>query len=540
MLRYWAATALFQEVKLLNRYVRDAAINGDYVPYVLRFNVAFMPLRRHLPLDTYVNLSVFLGKDELGKAGCAKHKASCKLPLVLPLLVTDDIEAALHARSREQLHTLALALSGMLEGIGLEGDLSHFDDALQRVLGRDLNSLMMVSRLTTNTLRVRFGAMQETQSDYAMVPRNQFVTAVVLVPKSFLSEDKGKTKDSQLSVWTSTQFVRIKDGTALREKSASKDNKDVQHIAANYKVSSDQVAKAWEKVVDGDWKGFAGHFSANPTVMLRELWLDIAQLQAGYSFDNFTVDLPPYAAPSMVPKQVAFLHDDGKANTSVQLTGGSDLDARTLCAKLVFGGKTSPTNVLPNKVSVTGGGTEIDLEFPSLKAWGLNNVKASDRHLFVNEATDPATCWNPVKTWQRELDTRYRLVQPAPPDVGFKVSILSGVVVEKDGKGTFRFELTQAKQDPVDVAIVNVTGGDISSISTATRDLKGTKGPAAEPTSQPATGADFAVHLEKGKVTIVTLGLENLKAGAKVQTSFKNAHGAKTTGKDVPIQKDGS
>jgi len=34
MLRYAAATALYQEVKLLNRYVQDAAIRKDYVPYV--------------------------------------------------------------------------------------------------------------------------------------------------------------------------------------------------------------------------------------------------------------------------------------------------------------------------------------------------------------------------------------------------------------------------------------------------------------------------------------------------------------------------
>ena len=36
MLQYLAATALYQEVQLLNRYVQDAALRRDYQPYVVR------------------------------------------------------------------------------------------------------------------------------------------------------------------------------------------------------------------------------------------------------------------------------------------------------------------------------------------------------------------------------------------------------------------------------------------------------------------------------------------------------------------------
>lgn len=44
MARYAAATALYQEVQLLSRYVRDATIRTDSVPYVVRLQVSLLPV----------------------------------------------------------------------------------------------------------------------------------------------------------------------------------------------------------------------------------------------------------------------------------------------------------------------------------------------------------------------------------------------------------------------------------------------------------------------------------------------------------------
>lgn len=65
MTKYLAATALFQEVALLNRYIKDAAdvYDGDYVPYVVRLQVSLMPRRSDLSYDAYTNLS-FFSKDQ--------------------------------------------------------------------------------------------------------------------------------------------------------------------------------------------------------------------------------------------------------------------------------------------------------------------------------------------------------------------------------------------------------------------------------------------------------------------------------------------
>src|SRR5262249_2094419 len=59
MLRFLVATALFQEVKLLNTYIRDAAIDCNYEAFVVRLQIALAPVRRGLPLDTVIDLSFF-------------------------------------------------------------------------------------------------------------------------------------------------------------------------------------------------------------------------------------------------------------------------------------------------------------------------------------------------------------------------------------------------------------------------------------------------------------------------------------------------
>src|SRR4030095_2771655 len=53
----------------------------------------------------------------------------------------------------------------------------------EQVLGRDLNSLLTVARLSENTLRIRIGAVQEATANYAMVPRNHNITLLLMVPE---------------------------------------------------------------------------------------------------------------------------------------------------------------------------------------------------------------------------------------------------------------------------------------------------------------------------------------------------------------------
>lgn len=61
MLQHLVATALFQEVQLLSRYVKDAARRREMAAYVVRLQITVMPDARNEPYDAYSNISFFYG-----------------------------------------------------------------------------------------------------------------------------------------------------------------------------------------------------------------------------------------------------------------------------------------------------------------------------------------------------------------------------------------------------------------------------------------------------------------------------------------------
>ena len=67
MLQYSLATALFQEITLINRYVKDATALQNFDPYVVRMQVTLLPLARREPYDAYSTISFFVDEDQLPK-----------------------------------------------------------------------------------------------------------------------------------------------------------------------------------------------------------------------------------------------------------------------------------------------------------------------------------------------------------------------------------------------------------------------------------------------------------------------------------------
>ena len=65
MLAYNAATALYQEVQLLNRYVQNAAQKHGYYPYLVRLQIGVMPNARSQPYDVFTTLSFFPEADDV-------------------------------------------------------------------------------------------------------------------------------------------------------------------------------------------------------------------------------------------------------------------------------------------------------------------------------------------------------------------------------------------------------------------------------------------------------------------------------------------
>lgn len=59
ILQYHTALALYQEVQLLNSYVRNAAKRSGYIPYVVRLQLAVLPFARNQPYDVYADIGFF-------------------------------------------------------------------------------------------------------------------------------------------------------------------------------------------------------------------------------------------------------------------------------------------------------------------------------------------------------------------------------------------------------------------------------------------------------------------------------------------------
>src|SRR5687768_6513971 len=104
-LQFLLATALWQEVQVLNRYVLDALPAKDRtVPYLVRLQVNGHP-------DS-VDSSYFQDLT-------LRFSSTDGEPVdVVPLLVNDHIEAALASRRDEEIRRMTLAIAAMFKGIG--------------------------------------------------------------------------------------------------------------------------------------------------------------------------------------------------------------------------------------------------------------------------------------------------------------------------------------------------------------------------------------------------------------------------------------
>jgi hypothetical protein len=207
-LKYWTAAALYQEVQLLNRFWKNLAQSDQYVPYVVRTQVATLPLLRNAPYDALVDLGFW---TKHGNGDVAQTSA----PKVIPLVVTDNLEAQSRKLSVEQVRDVAIGLKGMAGLAGIGASISDYDQLLRSVIGREINSLLTVARLDDSVLRVRLGALQQAGSAYAMVPRTHTITTLLLVPKEAVKDHEGKNGPLTLNVESYARFIDARTGKPL-------------------------------------------------------------------------------------------------------------------------------------------------------------------------------------------------------------------------------------------------------------------------------------------------------------------------------------
>ena len=361
MLEYLAATALYQEVQLLNRYIKDASLRRDYQPYVVRLQINVTPYARNMPYDVYATLSFFgdsataLTKMDLGAA-----RRPAELPmhqqaprslspvLVTPLLVTDNLEGALKSRSVNTIRDLMLALSVLTGKVDVDSKLTAYTDQLSRVLGTDLNSLLTVAQVNDNSVRVRLGAARQATAGHAMIPRTHNVTFLVLV--------RNDQESPKLRVEAATELRHATSGDTLNNPSLKSRKKEIHKKLKRYSKYVYPASAEWAHycyeglktflvyeydawIASSDFTGFekALYSACETTTASANLWMELVELSGNRPYARASFELPEPRDPKLpdVLGQEVILTDDKKTGKmTVTLQGGRDLKKSDLFATL--------------------------------------------------------------------------------------------------------------------------------------------------------------------------------------------------------------
>jgi hypothetical protein len=407
MLRYLAATALYQEVQLLNRYVKSAAIDERYSAYVVRMQITLMPRMRDEPYDAYSTLSFFPGPFKPDTGGGSPVRIESVGPnsepnqvKIVPLLVTDDIEAAMHSRSLDEITQLGLALSAVIQGVGVGADVQNMNEKLRSVLGRDFNSTFTVARVSDNTLRCRFGAQNEANSRYAMIPQTHNVTLLVLLPKESATTNTVPERTIRMSA--KTTLIDVATGEDLPGRSSADAYKELRKVLKQHGITAEprdnEISQLFYSVADSDYDGFMRRMQSivNPVPYPESLWVDLVSIRNGGQYSSASFVVPRKEMPIIKKSpggfQIPVLIDDGKTASTVKITSGAGLESDKLTATLtvtnavastvtnVVGGVTNTvttyvTNILTfnhTDLKVINGGQEVIVTFPSLAAYKIN------------------------------------------------------------------------------------------------------------------------------------------------------------------------
>lgn len=316
-LRYRAAAALIQEIALFNRYVRDAAVSRNAIPYVVRLLVTVNPSARREPYDVYTTVSFFTEgrpdfggeKDRLfdyslraveGQAKTDAEKAaaqkarnnyssmiqsfdravpSCERAMeIVPLFVTDNLESSLNSSANERIIDVAGGGSGFFANLAarITGRGQAVDR--DRSLARGINALTTISRLSSNTLMARLGAAN-ANNEFEMVARTYNVTLLALVPTTKLLRKDDAPWEYDARMWdhlnqlapctnfTFTAYSKFRDAVRGTEV-------PTVFLAQRDRTVADMV-KAWQLIDGTTKKELPGATAAmNRLLLLAEMGRD--------------------------------------------------------------------------------------------------------------------------------------------------------------------------------------------------------------------------------------------------------------------------
>ena len=404
MLQYRAALALFQYVQELNSDLTSSTFTEYYVPYVVRLKITVVPYRQNLPYDLFARVSFFTPTNcelsaKTARTIIAPDACLHDQPIVVPLLVTDDIERAASTAAAESARQLALALQILSPYAQGTASGNSVKQQYQSLSGEDYDSLLTVGRDNDNTLLVRIGAAYQAvgasqkgddssrQNTRSLIGQNYDISTIILVPKDYF-KNRG-SNSLGLEVLMNSDFLDTYTGKKLPSRSHEQTVEEFDEAIVDaglpdwywyksvwapaspkdrYEIANMLI----QQVSAGNFAGFvatlcqwktdtAPQANASPGVLsppslnrqscvsddpeafdAKWLWTRLAAMTPDSAYMSSSVDLP-LVKDVVIPKQGVTVYDDGKTGMQVQLATKNRSIGQKLVATLTLTGtKAAP------------------------------------------------------------------------------------------------------------------------------------------------------------------------------------------------------
>ncbi len=523
--KYLTAMSIYQEVKLLDKYLDHAALRHDYDPYLVRLQVGVSPRSRNLPYDAISTISFFNNDD------------GCENPIVIPLIVTDSLEYTQATRSTRDALSLAIGIGAMMSKAKVSGSLSSITEELNTYLGRDSNSLFSISRFAPNTILARFGAETMGADAYELVPKTHQVSLLVLVKNkqcgNFTINSNGifsqvvdivaradfynalsgervdcKTMDSVIKGIK----LKIKDifGVNIEKCVGFADTEAKSRIKA-------KIQEVMHDIYRNDYKNYNENITSLLNTCTNSSTADISQemrqafwatlnayhSDSPFSYSKFEVRSLPkldFAQVLLPDKNSAISVIDNGSTIQATLKPGYNLDEAIFTAKLALKrGENNYINFYADSIEVTSDGLGFVLTFPSPKKYDID-IKSTTGHFLSLYKSNLINSTKPA-SYEGDDYRIYPMVsyQKADSATSEDPSIVLSRTSEyiTISKKVCRFKVTIKPENSSKKFLLKIAGGYITDIQTD------------EKNAVTKNGEELSVT----KSTYVSLTLDNIVVG---------------------------
>jgi hypothetical protein len=427
--KYKAANYLLQEVQLLNQEIENAARRSCYVPYVVKLKLAVMNFRPRLPYSAHTHVGFFYNGALASQtrpmvtgrrtpAPSPELAPECKIgqinPVVIPLLVADDVQVALKSRAAEAASQVALGLSALVGGTGIAANANSLQASLTAISNHDLSSTLTIGRESESSLYALITPNNQASDQAALVSQTYDVAVLLLIPRYYF----GGVSDPQsptISVSTYSEYRHATTGEVLKNDSTDLLVKEADRIIPPH-LTADGLG-VWRTMSSMERVEEAKRLAAAVKVGSSDLFLDEVECKSAHASDfKLCKGVKPYLdgyfapslwtamgtfldyepeklslfqallpAPIKVPTQEVLLSDDGTHPIQAVLGGVSARSTAKLAAFLKvtpFDTETwkdeSPVVIPAQGLSLDATAHTLTLTFPSLKKLNIGCLSPTD------------------------------------------------------------------------------------------------------------------------------------------------------------------